>query len=225
MQFIERVTGMFTKPEETIKDILKEPRFEEPLVIVGVYAIVLLISSYLSAARMGSGTAIWSLVLSFAIVLIGWPIATGIVHMLALFLGGEGKYSPQMLSAIGYTYVVKIIPALIAIVLIFLTPTFNLGVTPNVTPNMSMDQIKEAMQPYIAMMEQIYFNPIFILSLIVSYLGLIWSCYLGALAVKNGDKVSAITSYIAVFVPMVVYIVFSVLSVYGSYLLVKMVYG
>jgi hypothetical protein len=43
--------------------------------------------------------------------------------------------------------------------------------------------------------------------------------------VKNGDKVSAVTSYIAVFVPMVVYIAFSVLGVYGSYLLVKMVYG
>lgn len=224
MQFIERVIGMFTKPEETIKDILKEPRMEEPLMIVGVYAIILLVSSYLSSMRMGAGAVVLSLVISFVMVLIGWPIAAGVVHILALFLGGEGKYSPQMLNAIGYTYVVKLLPALIGIVLVFLMPTMSLG-TPEVTPNMSMDQIKDIMQPYIAMMEQIYFSPIFILSLVVSYLGLIWSCYLGALAVKNGDKVSAVTSYIAVFVPMVVYIAFSVLGVYGSYLLVKMVYG
>lgn len=224
MQFIERVMGMFTKPEETIKDILKEPRTEEPLMIVGIYAIVMLVSSYLSSMRMGAGAAVLSLVISFVLVLIGWPIATGVVHILALFLGGEGKYSPQMLNAIGYTYVVKLIPALIGIVLVFLLPTINLG-TPQVTATMSMDQIKEAMQPYIAMMEQIYFSPIFILSLVVSYLGLIWSCYLGALAVKNGDKVSTVTSYIAVFVPMAIYIIFSVLSVYGSYLLVKMLYG
>ncbi len=116
------------------------------------------------------------------------------------------------------------LPALVGIVLVFLLPSMNLG-TPQVTAGMSMDQIREAMQPYITMMEQIYFNPFFILSLVIGYLGLIWSCYLGALAVKNGDKVSSVTSYIAVFVPMVVYIVFSVLSVYGSYLLVKMVYG
>jgi hypothetical protein len=224
MQFIERVIGMFTKPEETIKDILKEPRFEEPLMIVGLYAIILLVSSYLSSMRMGAGAVVLSLVISFVMVLIGWPIAAGVVHILALFLGGEGKYSPQMLNAIGYTYVVKLLPALIGIVLVFMMPTMSLG-TPEVTPTMSMDQIKDLMQPYIAMMEQIYFSPIFILSLVVSYLGLIWSCYLGALAVKNGDKVSAVTSYIAVFVPMVVYIIFNVVAVYGSYLLVKMVYG
>ena len=224
MQFVERIMGMFTKPEETIKDILKEPRFEEPLVIVGVYAIVLLISSYVSASHLGQGTAVWSLVLSFAIVLIGWPIATGIVHLLALFLGGEGKYSPQMLNAIGYTYVVKLIPAVIAMALMFMLPSMSLG-TPHVTADMSMDQIKAAMQPYIAMMEQIYFNPFFILYLVVGFLGLIWSCYLGSLAVKNGDKVSSTVSYIAVFVPMVIYIVLSLLAVYGSYLLVKMLYG
>jgi hypothetical protein len=224
MDFIQRIIGIFTKPEETIKDILNEPRTEEPLVIVGVYSIVLLLSSYLSSMRMGSGINIINLVVSLAIAFIGWPIATGIVHILALFLGGEGKYSPQMLNAIGYTYVIKFIPAIIGILLIFLMPAANLG-TPQVTPTMSMDQIKEAMQPYIAMMESMFFSPIFILSLVISNLGLIWSCYVGTLAVKNGDKVSRVTSYIAVFVPMVVYIILNITMVYGSYLMVKMFYG
>ncbi|HTY90941.1 MAG TPA: YIP1 family protein [Methanocella sp.] len=224
MQFVERIKGMFTKPEETIKDILKEPRTEEPLMIIGVYAIIVLISGYISSTRMGIGAAVLNLVISFALVLIGWPIATGVVHVLALFLGGQGKYNPDMLNAIGYTYLVKYIPALIGIVLLLFLPTMNLGM-PQITPTMSMDQIKEAMQPYIAMMEQIYFSPIFILSLVISYLGLIWSCYLGSLAVKIGDKTSAVASYIAVFAPMVVYIIFNLLAVYGSYLLVKMLYG
>lgn len=224
MNFIERVTGMFTKPEATIKDILKEPRTEESLVIVGVYALVLMLSSYISSVHMGVSGAIINLVVGLVIALIGWPIATGVVHALALFLGGEGKYNPQMLNAIGYTYVIKFIPAIIGLVLVFLLPTYNLG-TPTVNPNMSMDQIKEAMQPYITMMEQMYFNPIFILSLVISYLGLIWSCYLGTIAVKEGNKVSRMASYIAVFVPMVIYIIFSVLAVYGSYLMVKMFYG
>lgn len=224
MDFIERVTGMFTKPEATIKDILKEPRIEESLVIVGVYALVIMLSGYVSSMHMGMGSNIVNLVIGLVFAIIGWPIATGIVHALALFLGGEGKYNPQMLNAIGYTYVIKFIPAIVGLILVFLLPTYNLG-TPAVTPNMSMDQIKEAMQPYISMMEQLYFNPIFILSLVVSYLGLIWSCYLGTIAVKEGDKVSRMASYIAVFVPMLIYIIFSVLGTYGSYLLVKMVYG
>ncbi len=224
MDFIERVTGMFTKPEETIKDILKEPRTEEPLVIVGVYALLLMLSSYVSSVHMGVGVAILNLVIGLAIALIGWPIATGVVHALALFLGGEGKYNPQMLNAIGYTYVVKFIPAIIGLIIVFLLPTYNLG-TPTVTPNMSMDQIKETMQPYISMMEQMYFNPLFILSLVVGILGTIWSCYLGTIAVKEGEKVSRLSSYIAVFVPMVIYLIFSMLAVYGSYLMLKMLYG
>jgi hypothetical protein len=224
MDFIQRITGMFTKPEETIKDILNEPRIEEPIVIVGAYAVLVLVSGYLSTMRLGSSSSLLNLVISLIMVIIGWPIATGIVHILALFLGGEGKFSPQMVNAIGYTYVIKFIPALVGILLLFLMPVANLG-TPQVTPNMSMDQIKMAMQPYISMMESMFFSPIFILSLVVSYLGLFWSCYLGTLAVKNGDKVSKLTSYIAVFVPMVIYIILNLLMVYGSYLLLKMVYG
>ncbi len=224
MDFIQRVTGMLTKPRETIKDILKEPRTEEPLVIVGAYALLMMLSSYMSSVHLGMGGNIVSLVIGLVIALISWPIATGVVHALALFLGGEGKYNPQMLNAIGYTYIIKFIPAIVGLIIIFLLPSYNLG-TPAVTAGMSVDQIKELMQPYITMMEQMYFNPLFILSLVISYLGLIWSCYLGAMAVKEGDKVSGMASYIAVFVPMVIYIIFSVLGTYGSYIMLKMLYG
>lgn len=224
MKFMERVIGMFKKPEETIKDILKEPRTEEPIVIVGIYAIIALISSYISSIHMGTSISVITVVISLVMAFVGWVIATGVIHVFALFLGGEGKFNPQMLNAIGYTYIVKIIPLLIGMVLLFFLPTINLG-TPQVTPNMSPDQIKGVMQPYITMMETYYFNPIFILSIVIGYLGLLWSCYLGTLAVKEGYKVSKITSYIVVFVPAAIYIIFSLLALYGSYFLLKMMYG
>jgi hypothetical protein len=227
MQFVERITGMFTKPEETIKDILKEPRTEEPLLIVGTLAIISLIAVIVPMLMSGTGggISIVSAVLSLVFVLIGWPIATGIVHILALFLGGQGKYNPQLLNAIGYTYIVKLIPAIIVLVLLFFMPAVNLGAVPQITAGMSMDQIREAYQPYIAVMEQYYLSPMFILSMVIGYLGLIWSCYLGTIAVRNEDKVSKTVSYIAVFAPMALYIIISVVGTYGSFYLLKMVYG
>ncbi len=227
MQFIERIVGMFKKPEETIKDILKEPRTEEPLLIVGGLGILSLMAVTVPALIHGTagGLSILSAALSLIFVLIGWPIATGVVHIFALFLGGQGRYSPQLLNAIGYTYIVKYVPAILALVLIFFMPAVDLSAVPQVTSGMSMDQIKEAYQPYIALMEQYYFSPVFILSMVIGYLGLIWSCYLGAIAVKNEDKVSKTASYIAVFAPMALYIIFSVVGTYGSYYLLKMMYG
>ncbi len=225
MQFIERITGMFTKPEETIKDILKEPRIEEPLMIVGALAIISMIATLIPVLYAGASLSIISAVLMLVFVLIGWPIATGVVHVLALFLGGQGNYNPQMLNAIGYTYVVKLIPALIALVLVFFMPATNISGASQVTSSMSAADLKEAMQPILSAMEQSLFSPAFILTQIVGYLGLIWSCYLGALAVKEGDKVSKTVAYIAVFVPMVISIVLGLLATYGSYYLTKMLYG
>lgn len=222
MDFIERVTGMFTKPEETIKDILKEPRTEEPLVIIGIYGIIAVLSAIASYIHSGGSLPILSAVFTLILAFVGWAIATGVVHVLALFLGGQGKYNPDMLNAIGYTYIVKYIPAIISLVLVFFTPVIAMPATPQIT---DASQVKEAMQPYIALLEQSLFNPVAILSMVISYLGLIWSCYLGTIAVKNGEKVSKITSYIAVFVPMAIYIIFSLLASYGSYFLLKMLYG
>ena len=225
MDFIERVTGMFTKPEETVNDILGQPRIEESLLIVGIYAVLAVISTSLSSLHNGTGISIISAVITLVLTLVGWAIATGVVHALALFLGGQGKYHPQMLNVIGYTYIVKYIPLIIGMVLIFLMPVISVPSQPTVTASMTTDQIKTVMQPYLSMMSQMYFNPIFILSMVISYLGLIWSCFLGSIAVKNGDKVSRTASYIAVFVPMVVYILVYTLMIYGSYLLLNAMYG
>ena len=49
MKFVERITGMFTKPDETTKDITNEPRIEEAVVnrrylydtIIGITYIII----------------------------------------------------------------------------------------------------------------------------------------------------------------------------------------
>ena len=222
MDFMERVTGMFTKPEETIKDILADPRIEEPLMIIGIYGIIAVLASVLSTLHAGSGISILSALFALIGAFIGWLIATAVIHALSLLLGGQGKLNPHMLTAIGYTYIVKYIPAIIGLILVLFMPVLATPATPQITDS---SQLKIAMQPYIDYLGQVLFNPFAILSMVIVFLGLIWSSYLGSLAVKNGEKVSKTSSYIAVFVPMVIYMVIVILLDYGSYFVLKALYG
>ena len=109
MKFVERLTGIFMKPGETMKDIIKEPRIEEALVIVGIYAIVYMLYKYISMTRINtvydmpgmdaaSGfttiTMVFTLVFSLITPFILWPIVTGLLHLFAMAFGGSGKFYP-----------------------------------------------------------------------------------------------------------------------------------
>lgn len=224
MNLVERVTGMFLKPEATIKDILAEPRLEEALLIVALHAVVLLISSYIMTTHFAQGgpadmvTILVSMAISTAIVLIGWVIATAIVHYFAIFLGGEGKFSPEMLTAIGYTYVAKIPFDILGVLLIMLTPVV---IVPVITATSGTAELK----PYVDAMASFYYNPFFLGSILVGFIGVIYSCYLGMIAVKNGDKVSMTTAAIVVGVPMVIYLVISAVLTFGTLYLMQMAIG
>lgn len=218
MDFIQRVVGMFTKPDETMKDIVKEPRIEEALIIVGVYIVITLIAGYISSLHMvtGTGSDIIGLVLRIIIALALWPIITGILHLFALMLGGEGKYNPNMLTAIGYTNVIKIIPAIVAMLLVLFTPVVTIPMTPGAIPTAEdMTNIVNAYKTYL-------FNPFFLLSFVVGFIGILWSCYLGMLAVKNGEKLSMVTSAIVVGVPLLIYLVLIIGLTFGSIFLYQM---
>ena len=52
MNFMERIIGMITKPDATTKDIAREPRIEEGLLIVGLLMIIMIVGAYLRISRM-----------------------------------------------------------------------------------------------------------------------------------------------------------------------------
>ncbi|MCD1294380.1 hypothetical protein CUJ83_05125 [Methanocella sp. CWC-04] len=218
MNFNERIIGMFTKPDETIKDIIKEPRIEEALVVVGVYAIFAMIVAYISASHINyiydmpgmsdmgalrTITTITSLVFGFLTPIIGWPIVTGILHLFSMVFGGDGKFYPNMLTAIGYTDVVKIIFVIVSIILLTQTPYVTLEISQS-NPTGTISALNE-----------LYGNVFYIASTIVGLLGLLWSCWLGVLAIKNGEKLSMTQALIVVGVPLVLYLAFT----YGGMLL------
>lgn len=216
MNFIERITGMITKPDETTKDIAKEPRIEEGLMIVGIYMIFMILAAYFSFSRVrytGSIQGIEASTLAMYMmlggvigaiitVLIGWPIITGVAHVLSMFFGAEGKFYPNMLTLIGYTTIPLIIVTIISMALTLMTP-------------ITVYDFSQGTQAAKAT----YSNPITILSTIVSLLGSIWTAYMMFYAVKNGEKLDAKGALIVVGLLFFVNLLFT----FGSVILALLV--
>jgi len=209
MNFIQRVVGMITKPGETMKDIIAEPRVEESLLVVAAYVVLLMIQSYITISHVNivltdntssiSPDTLKLIMYVFGMggaVVLGlllWPIITAILHLFAMVFGGEGKFYPQVLTGIGFSYVPKIFMAVILIALATQMP----DTTVNVSSSGGSSGIAGA-----ALTGTLYWA-----QLAVSTLFLIWSCYLGALAIKDGEKLSMNNALIVVGVPLALYLV------------------
>jgi hypothetical protein len=213
MKFMERLTGILVKPGETMKDIIKEPRIEEAVVIVGIYAILSMLSTYIASTHInyvydipsagsmaGLRTIMTVVTLVFGLILpfIAWLVISGILHLFSMAFGGSGKFYPPIVTGIGYSEIVKIFTVIIAILLLTQTPVITLQISS--TSNLSSIS---------NMTNQLYSNPFYILSQIVVLIGLLWSSYLGALAIKEGEKLTMTQSLIVVGIPLALYIVVS----------------
>ncbi len=212
MNFIERVMGMITKPDDTTKDIEKEPRIEEGLMIVGIYMILAVLGAYLSFTRIkytGSiqgvdVSALATIILitgiagTVATVLIGWPIITGAAHVLSMFFGAGGKFYPNMMTLIGYTTIPLIILTVLSMILTLLSPVTTIDMT---TGAMSATT-------------GLFSSPIQIIGLVLTLLGSAWTAYMMLYAVKNGEKLEMKNAMIVVGVLFIL----NLLLTYGSVL-------
>lgn len=211
MKFGERIIGMIIKPDETTKDISNEPRIEEALVIVGVYAILSMLSAYISSTHIkliynipevGQLSGIQTIVMLFTIIgsllwpLIVWPVVTGILHIFAMMYGGNGKFYPQMMTVIGYTGLVKIFAVVISMLLLTQAPIVTLEIT--------QQGLSTSVQ---GVASDFYSSPFYLASTIVSLLGLLWSCVLGVFAIKNGEKLNITSATIIVGISLAVYLI------------------
>ncbi|NOR47791.1 MAG: DUF1282 domain-containing protein, partial [Methanosarcinaceae archaeon] len=131
MNLMERITGMITRPKETIEDISENPYIEEAVLIVGITAVFYAISAYLMQSKIiydygdidVSGletfkliTTVTPIIMALIGVFVMWVIAAGIVHLISVALGGEGKFI-QMLVVYGYAYIPIIISTVVGIIL------------------------------------------------------------------------------------------------------------
>lgn len=211
MKFEERIIGMFTKPDDTTKDIANEPRIEEGLLIVGIYMILVILGTYftlsrikytgeiqgISASALATITLIGGIIAVIIETLVAWPILTGVVHIISMFFGGAGKLYPHMMTLIGYTALPLIIITIISMLLTFMMPVTTVDIA----------------NPTQAAASSVLSNPITIISLIVTLIGSIVTAYMMSFAVKNGEKVSMSSAYIVVGMLFVINLVIQYSSV------------
>jgi hypothetical protein len=217
MNFIERIIGLITTPDKTMKDITQEPRVEESLVIVAAYAVLLMIGSYISLSHINlvvTDSALDSNSLKMIMTIFGlggvlvmtllaWPIITAILHLFAMAFGGEGKLYPTMLTSIGYSQLPKLIAAVILIVLATQSPVSTVEVSSTGSYSASATLT----------------GALYWVQMAVSWIFLLWSCYLGALGVKYGEKVSMKSAILTVGIPLVIYFIFTIgLSLFSGLL-------
>ncbi len=133
MSFAEKITGIITNPKETMKSIAEEPHIEEAVMIVGIYAVLSALMGYVQLNKVtyiyegfeNMPSSMQSIMTISAVVggLLGafiiWLIGTGVIHLISMALGGEGKFHPQMTTIIGYSMVPLIFGGIISLLLVF----------------------------------------------------------------------------------------------------------
>lgn len=219
MSFVDRIIGVFVNPDKTMGDIANKPRIQEALLIVGIYAVLGLVSSYVVSSHMtfvysiaGSSQSRLQTIQTISVIirflegfiapLILWLVITGILHVFAMLLGGKGKYYPQMLTALGYTDVVKIIAIIITILLYTQLPY----VTVDITSTNTFAIISSVSST--AITQSIYHRA----GSIIMLLGVIISSLLGVFAIKNGEKLTLVQSAIVVGIPLLIYVIVELFS-------------
>jgi hypothetical protein len=94
-----------------------------------------------------------------------------------------------MMTSIGYSQLPKLIAAVILIGLATMAPMSTVEVSSTGSYNVPTTDT----------------GSLYWVQMAVSWLFLLWSCYLGALAVKHGEKVSMKNALITVGIPLAIY--------------------
>ena len=202
MNLMERITGMVMRPKETIEDISENPYIEEAVLIVGITAVFYAISAYLmqskiiydyvdmdvsDLATLKLITTVTPIIMALIGVFVMWVIAAGVVHLISVALGGEGKFI-QMLVVYGYAYIPIIISTVVGIILMNFVDPITITVSSTGAANNSMADFMS--------------NPLYQASLVSGTLLKLWSIGLVFMGVRHIHGLSGNRALIAVALPL-----------------------
>ncbi len=205
MSLLQRITGLLTSPDKTMEEVNKEPRIEEALIIVAIYAVIAAISAYIASSHINyvftdpSLESMRSIITAMTVVtglimpFVMWVIITAVLYLFAMVFGGEGKFL-TLLTGIGYSQLPKILVTLILLVLLTQSPTITY-------------EISSSGQTRILDGGTSGSSLITILQQIVGLIGLLWSCVIGVFAIKHILKLSTKSAAIVVGVPLALYLI------------------
>ena len=220
MNLMERITGMITHPKETIEDISENPYIEEAVLIVGVTSVFYAISAYLMQNKiiydygdLDVGgmetfkliTTVTPIIMALIGVFVMWVIAAGVVHLISVALGGEGKFI-QMLVVYGYAYIPIIISTVVGIILMNFVDPITITVSSTGAANNSMADFMS--------------NPLYQASLVSGTLLKLWSIGLVFMGVRHIHGLSGNRALIAVALPLLSLIFGIAMALFSSSLMV-----
>lgn len=219
MNLMERIIGMVIRPKETIEDISENPYIEEAVLIVGITSVFYAISAYLmqnkiiydyvdmdasSLETFRLITTVTPIIMALIGVFVMWVIAAGIVHLISVALGGEGKFI-QMLVVYGYANIPIIISTVLGIIFMNFVDPITITISSTGASNNSMADFMS--------------DPLYQASLVSGTLLKLWSISLVFLGVKHIHDLNSSRALIAVALPLL-YLVFGiVITLFSSSLM------
>jgi hypothetical protein len=204
MSLKNNITGMIASPGQAIEKIGQKPYIEEAVLIVGICAILSGINAYFASKKfiydysgfdaqameyikfINTITPIITIIAATIGVIIIWIIAAGIVHVIGIALGGEGKFT-QLLVIYGYAYIPVIFGISISMILMSFVEPVTIAITASGAPPDVMGVTS---------------NPYYQGSIIITYLMKLWSIGLVYLGVKYVHSLTSGRALITVSIPL-----------------------
>ncbi len=213
MSFVEKIVGAIKNPKNAMKSISEQPMIEEGLMIVGIYAVLGALTAYVQSSKvtyifegfenmpssMQSIIAITTIVFGLVGAFLLWLIGTGIIHLISLALGGEGKFHPQMMTVIGYSFIPMIFAGLISLVLILMVEPMTITIS--------------AANPTAT--KEIYNNPYLLASSIIGIIMEIWAAVIIFFGVQSAHRLTAVKSAIAAGIPLAIILILATWSIWS----------
>ncbi len=209
MNFGDKIIGVLLQPVVTMKEIAEKPLIEEGLLVVGVYAVLSAAVAYLQISKITynyvgfsesqmemirSMTPVFGVIGGIIAVLLTWFVLTGIVHLLALAGGGEGRFYPQMMVVTGYGMLPLLLASIISFVLVSQMGDYTVTISAS-DPTASRQ-----------VMETVKNDPYLQAAGVIGVLAWLWSAAIIFFGVKHAHRLTSNKAGFAIGVPLIIVI-------------------
>lgn len=200
LSFLKKIIGTIKTPDNETKEVAEQPLIEEAVMIVGIYAVIVAIAAYIQSNKItmfiegfdNMPSSMQSLITISSVVfaLIGpfviWFIVAGVIHLLSMAAGGEGKFYPQMMTITGYSTLPMILAGIISIGLFSIIEPWSVIISPeNPMAGKNVDG-----------------SPAFIIFEIAGLLLQVWSTVILFFGIRNAHKLTSGTCAVIAAIPL-----------------------
>jgi hypothetical protein len=120
-----------------------------------------------------------------------WLVGTGIIHLISMALGGEGKFSPQMMTIVSYSMIPLIFGGIISLLLLFASEPMTITISRT--------------NPMAA--KELYNSSNFLISIIIGLLFQIWFSVLLFFGLQSAQNLSSEKSAVIASIPLAITVI------------------